>query len=104
MEREDKDHHWFQIFAVQDRVTGKELLNDALIGDVATLPLQTFLPTVDECSRLNDEFGVLIARVITENIDYFQPLQSVVPQHILHKYTDLMKLKSKMVSFGAWFC
>ena len=39
MERRDKDHHWFQLYAVQDHVIEKDLPNDAPITDVSTLPL-----------------------------------------------------------------
>ena len=48
----------------------KDLPNNAPIADVTTLPLQTFLPLVGECSQLNEEF-ILIARVIVEKRDYF---------------------------------
>ena len=98
MERRDKDYHWFQLYAVRDCVIEKDLPNDAPIADVTTLPLQTFLPLVGECSQLNEEFRILNARVIVEKMDYFHALQPVVPQHIVHKYSDVMKLKSKVVS------
>ena len=98
MERKDKDHHWFQLFATRDRVSGEKLANDAPIADVATLPLQTYLPSVEECSQLQEEFGVLIARVIVQKMTYFSELKSVVPSHIQHKYADTMKMKSEIVS------
>ena len=71
-------------------LTGKDLPNDTPIADVAKLPLQIFLPSVDHIR----EFGVLIAR---EKMEYF-PLKTVVPDHIQHKYSDVMMLKSEMVS------
>lgn len=98
MKRKDKDHHWFQIYAVRDRVTGKDLSNNAPISDVAKIPLHTFLPSIDECNHIRAEFEVLIARVITEKMEYFHPLKPIVPQHMKHKYSDSMRLKSEMVS------
>ena len=65
--------------AVQGHVIEKDLPNVAPIADVTTLPLQAFLPLVGECSQLNEEFGILIACVIVENMDYFHALQPVVP-------------------------
>jgi len=97
MKRKDKDHHWFQMYAVRDRVTGRDLPNNAPIADVTKVPLQTFLPSVEECNHIREEFGVLIARVIVEKLEYFSPLKPVVPEHMKHKYTDLMRLKSDMV-------
>ena len=61
MKRKDKDHHWFQMYAVQDCVTGKDLSNDAPISDVAKIPLHTFLPSIEECNHIRAEFEVLIA-------------------------------------------
>ena len=98
MKRKDKDHHWFQMYAVRDRVTGKDLPNDAPISDVAKIPLHTFLPSVKECNLVRAEFEVLIARVISEKMEYFHPLKPVVPQHMKHKYSDSMRLKSEIVS------
>ena len=65
MERKDKDHH---LYAVRDRVTGCDSPNDAPIADVGKVLLQTFLPSVGECNHPQEEFRVLIARVIIEKL------------------------------------
>ena len=70
------------MYAVRDRVTGKDLSNNAPISDVAKIPLHTFLPSVEECNHIRAEFEVLIARVITEKMEYFHPLKPIVPQHM----------------------
>ena len=98
MKRKDINHHWFQMYAVRDRVTGKDLPNDAPISDVAKIPLHTFLPSVEDCNHIRSEFEVLIARVISEKMEYFHPLKPVVPQYMKHEYSDSMRLKSEMVS------
>ena len=81
MERRDKDHHWFQLFTVRDRVTGEELLNDGPAADISTLPLQTFLPSVDESLQLQEEFRVRIGRVLVEYISYFSEAPCPNPHH-----------------------
>lgn len=98
MKQKDKDHQWFQMYAVRDRVTGKDLPNNAPISDVAKIPLHTSLPSVEECDHIRAEFEILIARVISEKMEYFHPLKPVVPQHMKHKYSDSMRLKSEIVS------
>lgn len=98
MERKEKDHHWFHLFATRDRITGISLSDDAPTADIATLPLQTFMPSVEECHQLREEFGVLISRVLVEKMAYFSPLKPVVPAHILHKHSDVAKNKSEFVS------
>ena len=70
MKRKDKDHHWFQMYAVRDRITGKDLPNDALICDVTKIPLHTFLPSVNDCNHIREEFKFLIALVICLKMEY----------------------------------
>ena len=99
-DKKDEDHHWFHMYmyAVRDRVTGVGLPNESPITDIAKLPLQTYLPSAEECNSLREEFGVLIARVITDKIEYLKPLKPVVPLHMKHKYSDTMTSKSDIVS------
>lgn len=52
MERRDKDHHWFNLYAARDSVVEKDLPNDGPITDVAKVPLQHFLPSVEDCDHL----------------------------------------------------
>ena len=91
------------MYAVRDRVTGKELPNDVPIADVTKIPLQTFLPSVEECNHIRVEFGVLIARVVVEKMEYFRSLKPFVPDHMKHKYSDAMRLKSEMVSTACYY-
>ncbi len=103
MDRKDRDHHWFHLYAVGDRVTGQDLSNDAPIAGIAKLPLQTFLPSLEECRQLRQEFGILISRVIVEKMAYFAPLKPIVPVHIQHAHAAEMKKKSELVSvFGVF--
>ena len=98
MERRDRDHHWFHLYAVRDRVTGVELPNDSPTADISQLPLNTFLPSVQDCNSLRSEFGVFISRVITEKIPYLHTCRDIVLQHIPHKYSTEMMRKSEIVS------
>ena len=52
MDRRDKDHHWFHLYAVRDRICDPSLADNALIAEVSTLPLKTFLPSAADRFKL----------------------------------------------------
>ena len=99
LERKARDHHWFHLYAARDRISGLHLSDDTPIANVANVPLQTFLPSVEDCLHLQKESAVLISRVLVAKMTYFQPLKSVVPVHIRHKHYLDVKAKSEIVSF-----
>ena len=49
------------MYAVKDRVQGLYLPNKPTTASVATLPLTTFLPNVEDCVALHEEFITLVA-------------------------------------------
>ena len=102
--RRAKDHHWFHIAAVKDRVISRGIPQCHSQADISTLPLQTFLPSIDDCEHLVQEFVVLVARVVVRNFPAFKFLESTVPSHIPHQYSDVMKMKSEIVSAYFFFC
>ena len=98
MQRKNRDHHWFHLYAALNRVNSTHLPDDKPIALVANLPLQTFIPSIEECNQLREEFRVLISRVIVENLPYFKEMESIIQRHIKHKYSSIMKQKSQLVS------
>lgn len=99
MERTDRVHHWFHLHAVQDRISGQSLPDDAPIADIATLPLQSFLPSADECHQLRKEFGVLISRVLVRELSFFFQFKDHVLEHIQHRHSADTSNKSEIVRF-----
>lgn len=98
IERRARDHHWFHLYAVRDRISGLDQSNDAPIANIATVPLQTFLPSLAECLQLREEFAVLVSWVLVARMAYLEPLKSVVSEHIRHKHYSEVKAKSEIVS------
>ena len=45
-----KEHHWFILYAVKNRVHEEQLTYDKPTADVATLPLATWLPSINDCA------------------------------------------------------
>ena len=70
--------------------------------DVRKLPLQTFLPSVEDYHNLHTElnFTVLVARVLGTHLVSFKPFSDLIPQHIEHKYSAEMAKKSEIVSLS----
>ena len=59
--------HWFHMCAVLDRVDGMNLDIDEPKADITSLPLQTFLPSAEDC-------------------DFLKNLQFCYPTHLLISY------------------
>lgn len=93
-----KDNHWFQMIGVRDRVVIGDISSTQPSALVNDLQLHTFLPTVEDCLKLDDEFIVLVARVLTSRLTEWHCLQEYVPQHIPHRFSAEMESKSDIVS------
>ena len=92
------DHHWFHMCAVLDRVDGIDLDVDEPQADITSLPLQTFLPSAEDCDFLKKEFAVLLARTLADKLHFLRPYQSCISNHILHQYSTESSKKSDIVS------
>lgn len=92
-----KDHHWFTLYAIKNRVHGEQLANDKPTADISTLPLTTWLPSVNDCVLLRDEFIILVSRVFVAKLKAFKVFSDVVQDHIPHQYSKEMSEKSHIV-------
>ena len=101
--RRAQDHHWFNLYAVKDRVQGLHLADDRPIASISTLPLSTWLPNADECIALRQDFIILAARVQIKHLPWFSCIKSVVADHIPHDYSSSAKQKSEIVSLILWY-
>ena len=60
----NKSLHWFQIYAVKDRVACSQSLSDKPQKSLSDVQMSQFLPTADVHSQLIDHCTVLIQRII----------------------------------------
>lgn len=83
MVRKKQEHHWFHLMAVKDRVVAEDLPMTSPV-DIKKIPLQTFLPSVEDCRNLHAELTVLVARVLVTHLTLtsFIAFSDIVPQHI----------------------
>ena len=96
----NKSNHFFQSFGVKDRVDFSHLSTQP--PDVSALPkdklCQSMLPSTADNESLLQNFTVLFARVLCDNIPYFQhTYDGVVERTIKHTYSSEMSSKSEVV-------
>ena len=87
--------------AVEDRAVPDDLSKEQPQVDIRKLPLQTFLPSVEDCHNLHTEITVLVTRVLVTHLAAFKCFSDLTPQHIIHKYSAEMEKKSEIVSYKA---
>ena len=89
--------HHFHSYAVHDRLEVSTVSDLRANIDVEALPLTAFLPSLDDCMQLRQNYIILAARVLLENLECLKPIKGCVPQHILHDHTTEMTRKSTVV-------
>ena len=96
-----KSLHYFHSYATYDRVDSSHLSSEGTVGDIVSLPLSEFVPSLEDCAALRKDYIILAARVITDKLPYFQCLKKCVPKHIQHPYSKEMAKSSTVVSVTA---
>ena len=104
IEHQTKSLHYFHAYASLNRIdlTGvsEELPSP---GAIRNLEISAFLPSVDDCQKLRDNYVVLFSCVICETLTAFSSFRDCVPKYITHKYSTEMSTKSVTVSFYLLF-
>lgn len=98
MDHQSQSLHYFHCYAALDRIDFHDLDNSSPIGNVGTLPLEIFLPSMEDCDALRNNYVVLLAREIVDKVPYFEVFADSVPGHIVHQYTEELSCKSSIVS------
>ncbi|KAK3700947.1 hypothetical protein QZH41_017114, partial [Actinostola sp. cb2023] len=86
--------------AYEERIQGYNLPDDKPILPIADLPNSSFLPSPEEHKQIKNDFVVLILRVLTSTCEYFKQYSNIVPKHIPHKNSDIMKEPTEIVHLG----
>ena len=99
----NRDHHWFTLILYFDRIDFSELDNTKPQGNLHDVPPSLFIPNQVERSKLRSDFIILVSRIITKHLQQFEHLSSVVPSHIVHRFSEEMKKKSKVYNLPIQF-
>ena len=98
VDHQTKSFHYFHSYAVHDRIDLSGYSNQIPDIDIESLPLTTFLPSLNDCKKLRDNYIVLASRVLVTHLPFLAPLKGCVPQHIEHVHLKELTKKSDVVS------
>ena len=96
----NKSQHFFQYYAVKDRIDFSHLSNTP--PDISALSkkelCQSMLPSVEDDVAITHNIACLVARVLCEYVPFFKhTYDGVVERHIKHEYYEQMSSKSEVV-------
>ena len=98
--RIDSSLHYFNSYAIADRINFSTLSDKAMIfhHDNHALAMM-LLPSLEDEEALHKNFRILIARILYDNLPFFKAtFDECVIWHIKHIYYDEMSKKSVVVS------
>ena len=98
MAKKAKDMHWFQIYAVKNRVSGEHLPNSTHIRSVLSVPNSVFIPTVEDCLLLRSHLIIICSRILLKYCSFFEKFRDCIEMHIQHDYSSQMSKPSEIVS------
>lgn len=94
---QNQDLHYFASNLIAERVPCENLSTTAPRRDIQKLPNSVFLLNDEEEIKLREDFKVLVGRVLASCVQSLSFLNSVIPNHISHKYQKEMSEKSIIV-------
>ena len=95
----NSDFHWITHYLTFDRVPSAGLDDTKpLVADITTFSNSNYLLCKDELHLLRKEFIVLVSRVLVEFFPCLNPLKSILPEHIHHRFSTEMAKKSIIIS------
>ncbi|CAG2223428.1 unnamed protein product [Mytilus edulis] len=89
----NKMHNLVHALAVQDRVSADDLEDCVPQADILTIPNEAFLPSKEDYTQLNQEYNILIQRVLVENIIELKECKEFVIYHIPHQFSKESRKK-----------
>ena len=98
LERTTKSLHYFNTYAVADRVDFSGLSESRPEVSLTDQLADSLLPTEHDLQQLLLHFEVHVSRILAEHLKPLQRLAEVVVKHIPHKYSGEMAQKSLVVS------
>ena len=89
--------HMYSILAGRSRTPAQDLSRTDCVCPLSQLHPHSLLPTSEDVVAVRRNLVVLVSRIITEYIDDLSVLSKAVPQHIPHRYSKEMGVKSEVI-------
>ena len=90
--------HFFQTYAVRDRIDLSSYDDTPPVVDESNINTKTLLPSESDYEQLTRNFSHHVARVLKEYMPSFSSFGSGLERHIRHRYYEEMSQKSEVVS------
>ena len=97
----NRDHQMFHLISIKDRVPLPlfDQMNEYGYQPNYEKPLSDYLPTVQDNRYLEEEFKIMIGKVICKYHEDLSWMEKHLPVHIPHENMKYIKLTSEVVSF-----
>ena len=100
-DRQTKSVHYFQIYAVEDRVNLSESSEEPRVPGQDP-PLNEILPSPEDNRAMIANLTTIVTRILAEHVPFIKEnLGDAVARHIPHPYSSEMAKKSNVVSMHA---
>lgn len=94
IEKRRKSWHWFLMVGLQKRVLNPSLDDTAPISDINKVENGTFIPNLDDCSKLDQNFLFHIMNVLVKYVDCLNKYKDCLPKYIPHPHLEELSGKS----------
>ena len=98
VDSQTKSLHYFQTYAVRDRIDLSSYDDTPPVVDESNINTKTLLPSESDYEQLTRNFSHHAARVLKEYMPFFSSFGSGLERHIRHCYYEEMLQKSEVVS------
>ena len=98
VDSQTKSLHYFQTYAVRDRIDLSSYDDTPPVVDESNINTKTLLPSESDYEQLTRNFSHHVARVLKEYMPFFSSFGSGLERHIRHQYYEEMSQKSEVVS------
>lgn len=94
VDRRRKSWHWFLLVGLEKRIINDALADDYQLGDICRIDNSVFVPSVEDCSSLEEHFIFHIAHVLVKNVNCLKKYASCLPKFIEHSHIHESSQKS----------
>jgi L1 cell adhesion molecule like protein len=99
IDSQTKSLHYFQTYAVRDRIDLTSYDDTPPVLDESSINTKMMLPSESDYKKLTKNFSQHVVRILKEYMPFFSSFGSGLERHIRHKYYEEMSQKSEVVSF-----
>lgn len=89
--------HMYSLLAGRSRTSEQELAHTGKLRELKEVPNKFFLPHKSDIQAVKGNLEVIVSRILVKYFPSLAFLSSVVPKHILHKYSKQMAEKSEVI-------